>query len=68
MESLELRNGGFLGTAEMLIRLKLAGGRIVEGPATLESRLLGESKMTVARTIRGHLGLLARLVRRRMDS
>jgi polysaccharide deacetylase family protein (PEP-CTERM system associated) len=67
MLSLELRHGGFLGTAEMLIRLKLAGGRIVEVPATLESRLLGESKMKIARTIRGHLGLLAGLVRGKMS-
>ncbi len=63
MLPLDLRHGGFLGMAEMLIRLKLAGGRIAEVPATLESRLLGESKMKIARTIRGHLGLLASLVR-----
>ena len=68
MLPLDLKHGGFLGMAEMLIRLKLAGGRIVEVPATLESRLLGESKMKVVRTIGGHLGLLARLVRGRMMS
>ena len=61
MRRSELRNGGFLGTAEMLIRLKAMGGRIVEVPATLESRLLGESKMKIVRTIGGHLGLLAGL-------
>jgi polysaccharide deacetylase family protein (PEP-CTERM system associated) len=65
---LDIVHGGFLGTAEMLIKLQLAGGRIVEVPATLESRLLGESKMKVARTIRGHLGLLAGLVRWRLGS
>jgi glycosyltransferase involved in cell wall biosynthesis len=63
---LALEHGGFLGTAEMLIKAKLAGKHIVEVPATLESRLLGESKMRVARTIRGHLGLLLGLVRRRI--
>lgn len=68
MLPLSLDHGGFLGTAEMLIRTKLAGGRIAEVPATLESRLLGESKMKVARTIRGHLGLLAGLVRGRLRS
>jgi polysaccharide deacetylase family protein (PEP-CTERM system associated) len=68
MLPLDVVHGGFLGTAEMLIKLQLAGGRIVEVPATLESRLLGESKMRVARTIRGHLGLLAGLVRRRLVS
>jgi len=68
MLPLSLVHGGFLGTAEMLIRTKLAGGRIAEVPATLESRLLGESKMKVARTIRGHLGLLAGLLRGRLES
>jgi dolichol-phosphate mannosyltransferase len=61
MTRLTLEHGGFLGMAEMLIELNLAGGKIVEYPATLESRLLGESKMKIARTIRGHLGLLREL-------
>jgi len=58
---LELVHGGFLGVAEMLIEVHRRGGRVVEFPATLESRLLGESKMKVVRTIRGHLGLLRTL-------
>ncbi len=59
---MELSHGGFLGVAEMLIGLKLSGGRVVEHPATLESRLFGESKMKIAHTIRQHLGLLTDLV------
>lgn len=51
-------HGGFLGIAEMLLSLHRAGGHVVEHPAVLESRLLGESKMKVGRTIVGHLGLL----------
>jgi polysaccharide deacetylase family protein (PEP-CTERM system associated) len=62
---LELHNGGFLGIAEMLIETKRRGGRIVEFPATLESRLLGESKMKIVRTIGGHLGLLRKLAMQR---
>jgi dolichol-phosphate mannosyltransferase len=58
MEKVKVENGGFLGVAEMLIDLKLSGGRVVEYPATLESRLLGDSKMKIARTIRAHLGLI----------
>jgi polysaccharide deacetylase family protein (PEP-CTERM system associated) len=58
---LQLRHGDFLGIAELLIQIKLAGGRVVEYPATLESRLFGESKMKILRTIRGHLGLLSEL-------
>jgi len=65
MADLTVEHGGFLGTAEMLIELKLSGGRIVEHPATLEARLFGESKMKIARTIVGHLGLIRELGARR---
>ena len=58
---LELQENGFLGVAETLGRLDLEGAKIVEHPTTLEVRLFGRSKMKVARTIGGHLGLLARL-------
>ncbi|HLY75646.1 MAG TPA: glycosyltransferase, partial [Planctomycetota bacterium] len=62
VEQLPVRQGGFLGIAEMLIRLRLAGGRITEYPTTLESRLFGESKMKILRTITRHLGLLFELI------
>ena len=55
---LHVREGGFLGVAEMLGRLDLDGGSIVECPAVLEVRLLGRSKMKTLRTILGHLRLL----------
>ena len=58
---LPVQNGRFLGIAELVGRLDLAGGKIVEYPATLEVRMLGRSKMKTVRTIVGHLGLLARL-------
>lgn len=61
---MELHNSGFLGVAELLLQLLLAGGRVVEHPATLESRLFGVSKMRTLRTIRGHLGVLGTLARR----
>jgi hypothetical protein len=57
----EVRNTDFLGIAELLARLDLAGGGIVEFPATLQVRMLGRSKMRVLETILGHLGLLCRL-------
>ncbi len=66
MLGLPVRHDGFLGVAESLALLMLAGGRIVEMPATLESRVLGTSKMKVLRTIWGHLGLVGRLLRRRL--
>ena len=58
---LDMQEGGFLGVAEMLGKLDLAGGKIVEFPATLEVRLFGISKMKTAKTIIGHLRLISRL-------
>jgi glycosyltransferase involved in cell wall biosynthesis len=61
-----VRHTDFLGIAELLARLDLAGGGIVEFPATLQVRMLGRSKMRVLETILGHLGLLCRLALVRM--
>lgn len=61
-----LQEKGFLGVAEMLGRLDLKGGRIIEFPAVLEVRLFGFSKMKTARTIFGHLKLLSRLSKMRV--
>jgi polysaccharide deacetylase family protein (PEP-CTERM system associated) len=58
--------GGFLGIAELLGRILLAGGTVVEYPATLEVRVLGRSKMKILRTIVGHLGLAAVLAGTRL--
>jgi polysaccharide deacetylase family protein (PEP-CTERM system associated) len=63
---LTIRRGGYLGIAEMLGLVDLSGGKIVEHPATLEVRMLGRSKMKMARTILGHLRLMAGLLRRRL--
>ncbi len=62
---LEIRHDGFLGVAEMLARLDLAGRTVVEYPTTLNVRVLGRSKMRVARTIFGHLRLVGELVAER---
>jgi polysaccharide deacetylase family protein (PEP-CTERM system associated) len=59
---LDIRENGFLGVAETLGKLDLTGGKIVEFPAVLEVRLFGFSKMKTARTIAGHLKLLANLL------
>ena len=61
VRGLELREHGFLGTAELVGRLSLNGSRIVEHPATLNVRIFGESKMKTCRTIIGHLRLLRQL-------
>ena len=57
---------GFLGIAELLGKLALSGAEIVEYPATLEVRVLGHSKMKIARTVVGHLGLLTSLAWQRV--
>lgn len=66
VSGLRLREGGFLGVTEILARLDLAGAKIVEHPATLEVRLLGQSKMKTLRSVLGHLRLLARLAALRL--
>ncbi len=58
---IHLRESGFLGIAEMLGRVDLGGGKIVEFPAVLEVRLFGISKMKTVKTIAGHLKLLTYL-------
>jgi polysaccharide deacetylase family protein (PEP-CTERM system associated) len=62
---IELEHAGFLGIPELIGKLDLTGSRVVEFPTTLEARLLGYSKMKVARTIAGHLRLLGNLLRLR---
>jgi glycosyltransferase involved in cell wall biosynthesis len=63
--NLDVQEKGFLGVAEMLGRLDLNGGKIIEYPAVLEVRLFGFSKMKTARTIFGHLKLLSKLSKMR---
>jgi polysaccharide deacetylase family protein (PEP-CTERM system associated) len=64
--NLDVREHGYLGIAEMVARLDFQGSRIVEYPTTLEVRILGRSKIAVARTIIGHLRLLSGLLLQRM--
>jgi polysaccharide deacetylase family protein (PEP-CTERM system associated) len=64
---LDLRESGFLGVAEMIGMLSMRRARIVEYPAVLEVRMLGRSKMKIARTIVGHLRLLTRFAGARLE-
>ena len=63
---LVFRSDGFASTAEILGRLLLDGARLVEVPSTLTTRTEGRSKMRVLRAVRGHLGVLVRLLLRRL--
>lgn len=65
LRGLELSEPGFPGVTEILGRLDLAGCRIVEYPAVLETRVLGTSKIRVVRTAAHHLRLLLRLAAHR---
>ena len=67
---LELKEMGFLGVSETLALLDLRGHNIREFPTTLYVRILGHSKMKVARNIAGHLKNLWRMrqMRRLLDS
>lgn len=69
MLDLQLREPGYLGVVEALALLDLKGGRIREFPTTLHVRILGHSKMKVARTVVGHLKNLRRFwqMRRLLD-
>lgn len=61
IEGITVCDPGFCGVTEILGRLDLAGHRIVEYPALLETRLLGQSKIKVFRTTISHLRLAVRL-------
>lgn len=65
IEGITVCDSGFCGVTEILGRMDLAGRRIVEYPAVLETRLLGQSKIKIFRTIGGHLRLAFRLARQR---
>lgn len=66
VSDLELRNGGFVGVAEMLWRVSRRKGKIVEVPATLDVRKFGQSKMRLAQVTFGHLRLLGRALSYRL--
>jgi dolichol-phosphate mannosyltransferase len=66
IESLRFEEDGFVFAAETLIRAAEQGYRIVEVPMTLRSRVIGQTKMKVLRTIRGHLRLIGRTATRRL--
>jgi glycosyltransferase involved in cell wall biosynthesis len=62
--NLPLVEDRFLGPAELLCELLIRNERVVEFPATLSSRIYGQSKMKTIRTIAQHFRLLARYARK----
>jgi len=61
ISKLNLRHHDFLAMAESIGRLSLQGGVVVECPATLTTRLYGNSKMKTARVLLRHLNLMVEL-------
>jgi len=66
VRDLPVQHPGFLGTAELLVRVLRRGGVVREHPCVLEARLFGVSKLRVLRTIGGHLRLLWQVARGRI--
>ncbi|MFA6031097.1 MAG: glycosyltransferase family 2 protein [Elusimicrobiota bacterium] len=64
LRPLRIASDGFEVSAEILVRLLRAGGRIVEVPAPLSVRRTGVSKLRRSRELWAHLRLIARLLAR----
>ena len=58
--NLPLGNPGFVGIVELLWKLDCRGGKIIEHPAILKSRNVGQSKMRITRATLAHVGLMSR--------
>jgi len=66
LAGMQLRDERYVGITEILSSLDMQGSKIVEYPAVLEVRLLGQSKMKIAKTIWGHLQLIRHLASERI--
>jgi len=64
---LNLRHNDFLGVTELVGKLDLQGGVVVECPTTLTTRVYGSSKMKTVRTLFRHLCLIAELLAMRVQ-
>lgn len=62
LQAVPVHDSGFIAVTHLLVLPILAGHRVREHPAVLRGRRFGTSKLKVARVIRQHLGLLARIV------
>ena len=67
IRTVRFEEDGFVSASEILIRAAEAGYRIVEVPMTLHARKIGQTKMKIVRTIRGHLRLITSTSARRLQ-
>jgi cellulose synthase/poly-beta-1,6-N-acetylglucosamine synthase-like glycosyltransferase len=63
---IELENERFVGVAELLWKVLDRGGKVVEHPALLRSRVAGQSKMRIVRATLGHLRLIGKIAGTRL--
>jgi dolichol-phosphate mannosyltransferase len=64
VENVQFLEDGFESATEILIRAAEQGYHIAEVPMTLHARQIGQTKMKIVRTIRGHLRLLTSTAQR----
>lgn len=63
---IDLKDGGFVGVAEMLWQVRRSGGMIAEVPARLTTRRIGVSKMKTIPVIIAHVKLMLRIASDRL--
>jgi dolichol-phosphate mannosyltransferase len=66
IKSIQFESDGFLAGTEILVKAMLAGYQFSEYPAVLYSRVFGESKAKIMRTIKAHLRFQFRVLLHRL--
>lgn len=66
VKSIQFESDGFLAGTEILVKAMLAGYQVAEYPAVLYSRVFGESKAKIKRTIQAHLRFQFRVLLHRL--
>ena len=62
IDGIELQNGGFVGTTEILWKLEQNGWHIKEVPSILSVRQFGQSKIRIVQVTIDHLKMMARIL------
>ena len=62
IHDIELQNGGFVGTTEILWKLEQRGWQIKEAPSILSVRQFGQSKIRIVQVAFDHLKLMKRIL------
>ena len=62
IEDIELSNGGFVGTTEILWRIEQRGWKVKEVPSILSVREFGQSKIRIIQVTFDHLKMMKKIV------